>query len=77
MHDLAEAERQVRENVDCRDHLDDRQLGDRGQRMTGVLTSSSSFFRSRLPRGLLDAPYRQSAPMCRRTRGPHRDRVTT
>src|SRR5499427_116405 len=35
VHDLAETERQVRENVDCRDHRDDRQLGDRSQRMRG------------------------------------------
>src|SRR5215475_7681760 len=35
VHDLAEAERQIRENVDCRDDLDDRQLGDRGQCMRG------------------------------------------
>src|SRR5215831_15683351 len=39
VHDLAEAERQVRENVDCRDDLDDRQLGDRGQRMRGQCQS--------------------------------------
>src|SRR5262249_13607714 len=33
VHDLAEAERQIRENVDCRDDLEHRQLGDRRQRM--------------------------------------------
>src|SRR5215831_7810795 len=27
VHDLAKAKRQIRENVDCRDDLDDRQLG--------------------------------------------------
>src|SRR5215470_9827648 len=35
VHDLAKAERQIRENVDCRDNLEYRQLGDRGQRMRG------------------------------------------
>src|SRR5262249_15656927 len=35
VHDLAEAERQIRENVDCRDDLEHRQLGDRRQRMRG------------------------------------------
>src|SRR5262245_34627063 len=35
VHDFAEAERQVRENVDGRDNLDDRQLRDRGQRVRG------------------------------------------
>src|SRR5262245_15114572 len=35
VHDFAEAERQIRENVDSRDNLEDRQLGDRGQRMRG------------------------------------------
>src|SRR5215475_1777059 len=35
VHDLAEAERQIRENVDCRDNLEHWQLGDRGQRMRG------------------------------------------
>src|SRR5215471_11215228 len=35
VHDLAEAERQIRENVDCGDNLEYRQLGDRGQRMRG------------------------------------------
>src|SRR6516164_11775601 len=35
VHDLAEAKRQICENVDCRDNLDDRQLSDRSQRMRG------------------------------------------
>src|SRR5215470_16656388 len=35
VHDLAEAERKIRENVDCGNDLDYRQLGDRGQRMRG------------------------------------------
>src|SRR5215468_5351478 len=33
--DLLQAERQIGENVDGRDNLDDRQLGDRSQRMRG------------------------------------------
>src|SRR5262245_25461828 len=35
VHDLAEAERQICNNVDSRDDLEDRQLGDRRQRMRG------------------------------------------
>src|SRR5262249_24326739 len=35
VHDLAEAERQIRENVDCRDDLRYWQFRDRGERMRG------------------------------------------
>src|SRR5262245_11720853 len=35
VHDLAEAERQIRQNVECRDDVNYRQLRDRGERVRG------------------------------------------
>ena len=37
VHDLSEPERKVRKDVDCRDDLENRQLGDGGQRVSGEL----------------------------------------